>query len=70
MILKQKHFMINRNHIVPFILVVLGILDQSTDLFTDLLSQLNAPLYVGTIFKILIIILGAVKIYLIKPVEK
>ncbi len=62
--------MINRNHIVPFILVVLGILDQSTDLFTDLLTQLNAPLYVGTAFKILIIILGAVKIYLIKPTEK
>jgi hypothetical protein len=62
--------MINRNHILPFILVVLGILDQSTDLFTDLLRQLNAPLYVGTIFKILIIILGAVKIYLIKPIEK
>jgi len=62
--------MINRNHILPFILVVLGVLDQSTDLFSDLLIQLNAPLYVGTAFKILVIILGAVKLYFTTPPRK
>jgi len=53
----------------PIILVLLGILDQSTDLFSQLLVQLNTPEWVGTIFKIFIIIVGAFKIYLIQPKE-
>lgn len=61
--------MINSKHILPFILVLLGVLDQCTDLFTDLLTQLNAPIYFGTIFKILVIILGAIKLYFTKPIK-
>lgn len=57
----------NKKHILPIILIILGVIDQSTDLLTELLNQLNAPLYVGTIFKILVIILGTLKIYLIDP---
>lgn len=53
----------------PIVLVLLGILDQSTDLFSQLLVQLNTPEWVGTIFKIFIIIVGAFKIYLIQPKE-
>jgi len=53
----------------PIALVLLGILDQSTDLFSQLLVQLNTPEWVGTIFKIFIIIVGAFKIYLIQPKE-
>lgn len=53
----------------PIILVLLGILDQSTDLFSQLLVQLNTPEWVGTMFKIFIITVGAFKIYLIQPKE-
>lgn len=62
--------MINRKHILPIVIVVLGIIDQSTDLFKALLEQLNAPDYVGTSFKILIIILGAIKLYYTTPPRK
>jgi hypothetical protein len=33
----------------------------------DLISQLGLPEYVGTIFKILVITLGAAKLYLSQP---
>jgi hypothetical protein len=56
-----------KEHILPIILIVLGILDQTTDLLVDLINQLGLPEYVGTIFKILVITLGAVKLYLSQP---
>jgi hypothetical protein len=56
-----------KEHILPIILIVLGILDQTTDLLVELISQLGLPEYVGTIFKILVITLGAVKLYLSQP---
>lgn len=56
-----------KEHILPIILIVLGILDQTTDLLVELISQLGLPEYVGTIFKILVITLGAVKLYLAQP---
>ena len=52
---------------MPIILIVLGILDQTTDLLVDLISQLGLPEYVGTILKILIITLGGIKLYLSQP---
>jgi len=52
---------------LPIILIVLGILDQTTDLLVDLISQLGLPEYVGTILKILIITLGGIKLYLSQP---
>lgn len=57
----------NNKKTFPIVLVLFGILDQSTDLFSQLLVQLKTPLWVGTLFKILIIIVGAFKIYLIEP---
>ncbi len=56
-----------KEHILPIVLIVLGILDQTTDLLVELISQLGLPEYVGTIFKILVITLGAVKLYLSQP---
>lgn len=56
-----------KEHILPIVLIVLGILDQTTDLLVELINQLGLPEYVGTIFKILVITLGAVKLYLSQP---
>jgi len=56
-----------KEHLLPIILIVLGILDQTTHLLVDLISQLGLPEYVGTIFKILVIVLGAFKLYLAQP---
>jgi len=56
-----------KEHLLPIILIVLGILDQTTDLLVELISQLGLPEYVGTIFKILVITLGVVKLYLAQP---
>ena len=56
-----------KEHILPIVLILLGILDQTTDLLVELISQLGLPEYVGTIFKILVITLGAVKLYLSQP---
>jgi hypothetical protein len=60
----MKHL---KEHALPIVLIVLGILDQTTDLLVELINQLGLPVYVGTIFKILVITLGAVKLYLSQP---
>ena len=56
-----------KEHILPIILIVLGILDQTTDLLVELISQLGLPVYVGTIFKILVITFGAIRLYIAQP---
>jgi len=56
-----------KEHILPIILIVLGILDQTTDLLVDLISQVGLPDYFGTILKILVIVLGGIKLYLSQP---
>jgi len=56
-----------KEHLLPIILIVLGILDQTTHLLMDLISQLGLPVYFGTILKISVIILGAIKLYLSQP---
>ena len=56
-----------KEHILPIILIVLGILDQTTDLLVDLIEQVGLPLYCGTILKILVITLGGIKLYLSQP---
>jgi hypothetical protein len=56
-----------KEHILPIVLIVLGILDQTTDLLVELISQLGLPLYFGTILKILVITLGGIKLYLSQP---
>jgi len=56
-----------KEHLLPIILIVLGILDQTTDLLVDLITQVGLPVYCGTILKILIITLGGIKLYLSQP---
>jgi hypothetical protein len=56
-----------KEHILPIILIVLGILDQTTDLLVELIEQVGFPLYFGTILKILVITLGAIRLYLAQP---
>jgi hypothetical protein len=56
-----------KEHLLPIILIVLGILDQTTDLLVELISQMGLPVYCGTILKILIITLGGIKLYLSQP---
>jgi hypothetical protein len=56
-----------KEHLLPIILIVLGILDQTTDLLVELISQFGLPVYCGTILKILIITLGGIKLYLSQP---
>jgi len=56
-----------KEHLLPIILIVLGILDQTTHLLVDLISQVGLPDYFGTILKILVIVLGGIKLYLSQP---
>jgi hypothetical protein len=56
-----------KEHLLPIVLIVLGILDQTTHLLVDLISQLGLPDYFGTILKILVIVLGGIKLYLSQP---
>jgi len=56
-----------KEHILPIILIVLGILDQTTDLLVELISQFGLPAYCGTILKIIVITLGGIKLYLSQP---
>ena len=56
-----------KEHILPIVLIVLGILDQTTHLLVELISQLGLPEYVGTILKITVITLGAIRLYLAQP---
>jgi hypothetical protein len=56
-----------KEHLLPIILIVLGILDQTTDLLVELISQFGLPVYCGTILKILVITLGGIKLYLSQP---
>jgi hypothetical protein len=56
-----------KEHLLPIILIVLGILDQTTHLLVDLIIQVGLPDYFGTILKILVITLGGIKLYLSQP---
>jgi hypothetical protein len=56
-----------KEHILPIVLIVLGILDQTTDLLVELIEQVGLPVYCGTILKILVITLGAIRLYLAQP---
>jgi len=56
-----------KEHLLPIVLIVLGILDQTTHLLVDLISQVGLPDYFGTILKISVIVFGGIKLYLSQP---
>jgi hypothetical protein len=60
----MKHI---KEHLLPIIIILAGILDSSTDLLITLLDQINAPEYAPTLVRILVISIGAIKLYLSKP---
>lgn len=59
-----------KEHYLPIVLVLGGIIDQSTDLLVQLLSELNAPAYYGTILRIIVITFGAIKLYVTTKKQK
>ena len=52
-----------KKHFLPILLVIGGVIDQSTDLFVQLLNELNAPSWVATLFRIAVISFGAFRLY-------
>jgi hypothetical protein len=52
-----------KENILPIVLVIGGIIDQTTDLLVQLLSEINAPVWIGTLLRIIIIFIGAFKLY-------
>jgi hypothetical protein len=60
---------INRN-VYPILLIIGGIIDQTTDLLAQLLVEVNAPTWCATALRILIISFGAFKLYYSVPKDK
>lgn len=58
------------SNILPIIFIIGGIIDQMTDTFVDLLNELDAPLWLGSLFKIIVITFGAFKLFYSIPKNK
>ncbi len=52
---------------LPILFVIGGILDQSTDLLVQFLTEIHAPIWAGTLLRIVVISFGSAKLYLTKP---
>ena len=59
-----------QNNILPIIFIIGGIIDQTTDLLVELLQELDAPLWIGIVFKITVITFGAFKLFYSIPKKK
>ncbi len=59
-----------KEHILPILFVVGGIIDQSTDLFVQLLTELGLSEKKIVLFRIFVITFGAFKLYLSQPKNK
>lgn len=55
-----------KENILPILLVLGGIIDQSTDLFVQLLADLGAPNWAMTLLRIIVVGFGARALYLAK----
>lgn len=56
-----------KDNILPILLVIGGIIDQTTDLLVQLLLELDAPAWTGTLLRIIIISFAAFKLYYTNP---
>ena len=56
-----------KDNILPILFVIGGIIDQSTDLLAQLLTDLNAPSWCPIILRVVIISFGAFKLYYTTP---
>ena len=52
-----------KQHALPLILIILGIIDQSTDLLLQLCNELNLNTICTTILRIIFISLAGIKLY-------
>jgi hypothetical protein len=56
-----------KKNVYPILMIIGGIIDQTTDLLAQLLIEINAPAWCATILRILIISFGAFKLYYSVP---
>lgn len=56
-----------KDNILPILLVIGTIIDQTTDLLVQLLLELDAPAWTGTLLRIIIISFAAFKLYYTNP---
>lgn len=56
-----------KDHILPIVLVIGSIIDQTTDLLVQLLADIEAPAWAGTLLRIIIISIAAFKLYYTNP---
>lgn len=59
-----------KNHLWPIILIFLGIINESTDLFVDFFNGIGAPDWSVKLFRILAFSFGAFKLYYTAPKSK
>lgn len=57
--IKIKNFI--KQNILPILYIIGGIIDLTTDLLVQLLSELHAPAWYSTILRIIIISFGVIK---------
>lgn len=57
----MKHL---KQHYLPIILIILGVIDQSTDLLVQFLHEVNAPIWCGTLLRIIVVSFGGFKLYI------
>lgn len=53
-----------KQHALPIIIIILGIIDQSTDLLLQLCTELNLKPFCTTILRIVFISLAGIKLYI------
>jgi hypothetical protein len=58
------------NNLMPVLFIIGGIIAETTDLIVELLYSLNAPLWIGSLFKIIVIMFGAFRLYYSIPKNK
>ncbi len=58
------------SNVLPIIFIFGGIIAETTDLIVELLYSLNAPLWIGTVFKILMISFASFRLYYSIPKSK
>lgn len=56
---KIKYFI--KQNILPFLYIIGGVIDLSTDLLVQLLNELGAPIWSSTVLRIIIISFGVIK---------
>ena len=59
-----------KNNVLPMLFIFGGIIAETTDLIVQLLQDLDAPLWIGTLFKIIVMTFAAFRLYYSIPKYK